>query len=102
MIRKRRMLIQITDVIEVHEILNQYCRVDINKFFTILDNTSTRGNGLKLHIRRSRLIVIANIFSKHVVNTLNSLPSKVDLYIHVYIVNLMYWLECMDLIGPPT
>ena len=51
------------DVIEVYNIINQHDRVDI-KFFTILDNTSTRGNSLKFCIdkRRSRLTIRAYYF----------------------------------------
>ena len=37
-----------SDVIEVYKILNQLDRVSINKFFTVMDETTTRGNSLKL------------------------------------------------------
>ena len=36
-----------SDVIEVYKILNQLDRVSINKFFTVMDETTTRGNSLK-------------------------------------------------------
>ena len=37
-----------SDVIEVYKILNQLDRVSINKFFTVMDETTTCGNSLKL------------------------------------------------------
>ena len=57
-----------SDVIEVYKILNQLDRVSINKFFTVMDETTTRGNSLKLFKKRSRTNIRANVFSNKVVN----------------------------------
>ena len=59
--------------------MNQIDRVSINKFFTITDETTTRGNSLKLYKKRSRLNVRANVFSNRVVNAWNTLPNDVVL-----------------------
>ena len=67
------------DVIEVYKIVNQIDRIPIDKFFTINDELSTRSNGLKLFKKRSRLNVLANVFSNRVVNAWNLLPSEVVL-----------------------
>ena len=64
------------DVIEVYKIINQYDQININKFFTIMDNTTTRSNSIKLYKRRSRLNVRANIFSNREVNVWSSLPKE--------------------------
>ena len=67
------------DVIEVYKIINQYDRLNVDKFFTIMENVTTRGNSRKLYKRRSRLNIRANVFSNRVVNVWNSLSSEVVL-----------------------
>ena len=49
------------DVIEVYKLLNQLDRVSINKFFTVMDETTTRGNSIKLFKKRSRTNIRANV-----------------------------------------
>ena len=41
------------DVIEVYKIINQHDRVNVDKFFTIMENVTTRGNtcSRKLYIK---------------------------------------------------
>ena len=68
-----------SDVIEVYKILNQLDRVSINKFFTVMDETTTRGNSLKLFKKRSRTNIRANVFSNRVVYAWNLLPNDVVL-----------------------
>ena len=51
------------DVIEVYKTVNQIDRISIDKFFTINDEISTRGNGLNFIKKWSRLNVQANMFS---------------------------------------
>ena len=63
------------DVIEVYKIINQIDRVSINKFFTIAEETTIRGNSQALQ-KRSRLNVRANVFSNRVVNAWNTLPKR--------------------------
>ncbi|MEW8545255.1 MAG: reverse transcriptase family protein [Candidatus Thiodiazotropha sp.] len=67
------------DMIEVYKILNGIEKVDVNKFFTITDSNTTRGNDLKLFKKRSRLNIRANVFSNRVTNNWNSLPNYVIL-----------------------
>ena len=64
------------DVIEVYKIINQYDRVNVDKFFTIMENVTTRGNSRELYKRRSRLNIRANVFSNRVVNIWNSLSNE--------------------------
>ena len=51
-----------SDIIEVYKILNQLDRLSINKFFTVMDETTTRGDSLKLFKKRSRTNIRANVF----------------------------------------
>ena len=58
--------------------LTQIDRIDPNKFFTMSNlPTSLRGNSLKFFKSRSRLKVIASVFSNCVVDVWNSLPNNV-------------------------
>ena len=68
-----------SDIIEVYKILNQLDRVSINKFFTVMDETTTRGNSLKLFKERSGTNIRANVFSNRAVNAWNLLPNDVVL-----------------------
>ena len=67
------------DMIEGYKILNNIDKVDINKFFTIIERLITRGNDLKLYKGRSRLNIRANVFSNRVVDMWNSLSNHVIL-----------------------
>ena len=67
------------DMIEGYKILNNIDKVDINKFFTIIERNITRGNDLKLYKGRSRLNIRANVFSNRVVDMWNSLTNHIIL-----------------------
>ena len=64
------------DVNEVYKIINQYDRVNVDRFFTIMANVTTRENNRKFYKRHSRLNIRANVFSNRVVNIWNSLPNE--------------------------
>ena len=65
--------------IKAYKIINQHDLVNVDKFFTIMENVTTRGNSRKLYKRRSRLNRRANVFSNRVRSIRNSLPNEVVL-----------------------
>jgi len=65
------------DLIQVFKIVHGFDKLVFNDFFTLSHNTRTRGHGLKLHSRRSRLDVRKYFFSSRVVKEWNGLPEEV-------------------------
>ena len=63
------------DLIQVYKILNDI--LDKEKFFTRAQYTAKRGHSFKLHKRRFRLNVRANVFSNRVINVWNDLPENI-------------------------
>ena len=65
------------DIIQVYKILYEIDIVDKEKLFTRAQYTATRGHSFKLHRRRFRLNVRANVFSNRVINVWNDLPDNI-------------------------
>ena len=62
------------DLIQAYKIIHEIDDIDKGKLFTRAQYTATRGHSHKLHKKRSRLNLSANIFSNRVVNSWNELP----------------------------
>ena len=65
------------DMIEVFKMLKGISKVDSSRWFSLAENSRTRGHSYKLVKCRSRLDVRKNFFGQRVVNTWNSLPEAV-------------------------
>jgi hypothetical protein len=65
------------DLIQVFKLIKGIDNVDYSKFFTLAENSRTRGHSYKLLKDRARLDVRGNFFSQRVVNCWNSLPATV-------------------------
>jgi ribonucleases P/MRP protein subunit RPP40 len=65
------------DLIEVFKMIKGFSKVDYRIFFTLDENSRTRGHRYKLVKSRSRLEIRKNFFSQRVVNQWNQLPSTV-------------------------
>ncbi|HKJ81868.1 MAG TPA: reverse transcriptase family protein [Ignavibacteriaceae bacterium] len=65
------------DVIQVFKMLKGIDNVDYNKYFTISNNSHTRGHSMKLIKNRSRLNIRQNYFTNRIINGWNTLPNYV-------------------------
>ena len=67
------------DLIETYKILTGKENIDREKFFTLRDNSSTRGNSMKIYKPRLQKCILQrmNFFSVRVVNAWNCLPDQV-------------------------
>ena len=65
------------DQIETYKILTKKVHVDHTQFFSFCEDRRTRGNSLKLEVKRSRLLFRKKSFANRVVATWNQLPEVV-------------------------
>lgn len=65
------------DLIEVFKMIKGLNKTDYRNFFTIIQNSKTRGHRFKLQKNRSRLDIRKYFFSQRVVNVWNALPEIV-------------------------
>ena len=65
------------DMLQVFKIVNGIDRVNVNTFFSMQAESSTRGHDQKFVKKRARLGVRQSVFSHRVVNDWNSLPVEV-------------------------
>ena len=63
-------------MIQVYKILNQIDSIPANKFFTVSEESRTRGHKYKLVKGHNRTRHRTSIFSQRVVNPWNKLPSS--------------------------
>ena len=73
-LRLRRLKI---DLIQTYKILHGVDNVDYNKYFTMNNNTITRGNGLKLTAKQFNADTLGKFFVYRVVNDWNRLPADI-------------------------
>src|ERR1043165_4397869 len=65
------------DLIEVFKMIKSFNKAEYRTFFTIVQNSRTRGHGFKFVKNRSRLDIRKHFFSQRVVNEWNALPEIV-------------------------
>ena len=63
-------------LIQVFKILKGIDKLDYSRIFS-LSNESTRGNGLKLKVKRYNTNQYGNFFTNSIVNKWNALPARV-------------------------
>ena len=65
------------DLIEVFKMIKCSSKIDYTQFFTLVQNSRTRGHEFKLVKSRSRTEIRKNFFSQRVINEWNALPAEV-------------------------
>ena len=65
------------DLIETYKLLTNKVAVDSSQFFKLCEGNRTRGHGMKLEVRRSRLQLRSKFFANRVVTAWNQLPADV-------------------------
>jgi hypothetical protein len=65
------------DLIEVFKMIKGFSRLDYKAFFTLDENSRTRGHNYKIVKDRSRLDIRKYCFSQRIVNEWNGLPASV-------------------------
>jgi ribonucleases P/MRP protein subunit RPP40 len=65
------------DLIEVFKMIKGFSKTDYRGFFTLVQDSRTRGHNFKLVKDRSRIDIRKNFFSQRVVNEWNALPELV-------------------------